>query len=107
MKIDLQAMPRFMGEGRQRMVSAQVDAIKPIVGAHGKPYERNVLLMLMYALDEQREIAAAMSLKEPEPKLRAFLQQTHEQLGAYLVQVNDLLGRRYFSGGGASKAAKD
>jgi hypothetical protein len=99
MRIDLQALPRFLGEARKSMVSAKVDEIKPITGVHGTPYERNVLLMLMYALDEQREILAAMSLKETEPQLRTFLLETHEELGAYLQKVNALLRKRYFAGG--------
>jgi hypothetical protein len=98
-RIDLKAMPEFLGKARENMVNERIKEITPIVGETGTPYERTVLLMLMYALEEQNQVARAMIEKEPEPSLAKFLRQTQQGLGEHLRQVNALLERKYFARG--------
>ena len=103
-RIDLKAMPEFLGKARENMINARIKDITPIVGETGTPYERTVLLMLMYGLEEQSQVAAAMSERETEPRLAKFLRETHQKLGANLQRVNALLERKYFSRGAPARA---
>jgi len=95
--IDLKAMPEFLGQARERMIEARIKDIVPIVGESGKSYERTVMLMLMYALEEQRNVVGVMAEREPEPKLAQFLRETAQHLDQHLQNVNALLERRYFA----------
>ena len=95
-RIDLKAMPEFLGKARENMVDARIKEITPIVGEKGTPYERTVLLMLMYALEEQHHLAGAMVERETEPRLAKFLGELQRDLGGHLRQVNALLERKYF-----------
>jgi hypothetical protein len=95
--LNLKAMPEFLGKARANMVDARIKEIVPIVGESGMPYERTVLLMLMYALEEQRNVVSAMAEREPEPGLARFLRDTRQQLDRHLQDVNSLLNRKYFT----------
>jgi hypothetical protein len=95
--INLKAMPEFVGKARERMVEVRVKEITPIVGETGVNYERTVLLMLWYALEEQRNIVEAMAEREPDPNLAKFLRGTRSQLDRHLQRVDALLQRKYFA----------
>jgi len=103
-RIDLKAMPEFLGKARENMINDRIKDITPIVGETGTPYERTVLLMLMYALEEQKQVAAAMAEHETEAQLAKFLRETERSLGAHLQRVNALLERKYFSRGAPARA---
>ena len=105
-RIDLKAMPEFVGKARENMVNARVKEITPIVGETGTPYERTVLLMLMYALEEQHYVAGAMLEKERVARLQRFLREARDALGEHLRSVNALLERKYFAHGAPERAGK-
>ena len=96
-RIDLKAMPEFLGKARENMVDARIKDITPIVGEKGTPYERTVLLMLEYSLDEQRQLVAAMMQREADANLLQFLREAHDELQRHFRHVDTLLNRRYFS----------
>jgi len=105
-RIDLKAMPEFLGKARENMVNERIKEITPIVGETGTPYERTVLLMLMYALEEQHQLAGAMMEKESVARLQRFLREMRDALGAHLRSVNALLERKYFAHGAPAPAGK-
>jgi hypothetical protein len=105
-RIDLKAMPEFLGKARENMVEERIKDITPIVGETGTPYERTVLLMLMYALEEQHQVAGAMAQRETEPRLAKFLGGIDQALSAHLHAVNALLERKYFSHRAPERAEK-
>lgn len=96
MRIDKDPMSKIEGETRKAIGEDQAKDFAPLVGKTGVKFERNALLMLYDALNEQRHLTKVMSELETTPALKRFLDTTKGQLDARYAKVGELLEHRYF-----------
>lgn len=97
MRIDMEAMSPIESEARKAIGTDQAKDIAPLAGKTGIEFEREALLMLYNALNEQRHLTGVMIRLEPSPNLKQFLERTQSQLDERYAKVGALLNRRYFT----------
>jgi hypothetical protein len=97
MRIDVSTMPEIEAATRKAIGVELAKDIAPLTGKEGMAFEREALLALHSALDEQRHLTAIMLERETSPALRSFLETTHTQLDERYATVGALLERRYFT----------
>lgn len=96
LNLELKPLPDIEARAREAVGRDRVRAMKPIVGETGSRYERDLLLLLQDALDEQRHLLGVMLDDEPNAELKRFLQHSKAQLDALYLRYEDLLEKRYF-----------
>ncbi len=97
MRIDVVAMSEIQGDTRKAIGEDLAKDFAPLVGKTGVKFEREALLMLYNALNEQRHLTGVMVKLEIDPGLRKFLETTKAQLEEHYAKVGALLNRRYFT----------
>ncbi|MDP9087756.1 MAG: hypothetical protein M3O26_03330 [Pseudomonadota bacterium] len=97
MRIDVVAMSEIQGDTRKAIGEDLAKDFAPLVGKTGVKFEREALLMLYNALNEQRHLTGVMVKLEIDPGLRKFLETTKAQLEERYAKVGVLLNRRYFT----------
>lgn len=97
MRLDAKTMSDIESEERKAIGDDQARDFAPLVGKSGPDFERETLLMLHSALNEQRHLVGVMIAKESVPALHKFLASTKTQLDERYSKVGALLKRRYFT----------
>lgn len=95
--IHLKPMPDILSRAREALGEDQLKQMRPLVGEGGKPFERDLLLMLRDMLDEQRHIVSVMLADETAPDLKHFLQETRAGMDGLYQRYDQLLAKRYFA----------
>jgi hypothetical protein len=97
MRIDAATMSDIESETRKAIGVDTAKDFAPLVGKTGTTFEREALLMLQNALNEQRHLTGVMLERESNPRLKAFLDTTQSELNTRYASVGELLNRRYFT----------
>ena len=96
-RIDVPPMSKIEGEERKAIGEDIAKDLAPVIGKSGIDFEREALLTLYEALDEERHLVGVMLPLETVPALRDFLATTKSQLDERYARVGALLNRRYFT----------
>src|SRR5580700_9566543 len=97
MRIDVAPMSQIEGDERKAIGEDTAKDFAPVVGKTGIEFEREALLMVYNALNEQRHLVGVMVGLETDPGLKKFLETTKAQLDEHYAKVGALLNRRYFT----------
>lgn len=96
LRIDLMPMSRIEAEGRTAMGKERFSSFMPLIGQTGMEYERNLLLMIRDAADEESHIAGALAATETDAALKRYAEGVQTHFHALNQRLEALLERHYF-----------
>ena len=88
--------PPIIKAARDAQKKATLKRFAPVVGDSGTAFERELLIRLLGAVDQQHYMAATLAEREPNPALSKIMANAADRFAGFYDEIDTLLNARFY-----------